>query len=112
MPDSTSTPTASPGPPQDRRSLTLEWRLSTVCLATAVVALLLGMGVNWVTERHFTDRGDFISTALLLILFPSAALTGAASAFVFLLWKKRRQFAIELVIGLLLVFFFSTWESL
>ena len=83
-----------------------------MCLVAAVVAFLGGVAVSWVADRHFTDRGDVVSTGLLYIFFPAAALTGTASAVVFLILNRRRQFAIELAIGLLLVFYFFTWESL
>ena len=103
-----SDPAASPS--AHRNSPRFEWRASTVALVAAAFALATGVTLNSVSNRHFTDQLDFLSVALLYILFPTAAFTGTVAALVLLLTKRRLQFAIELALGVLYLLLFSTWE--
>jgi hypothetical protein len=93
-----------------------ELAASTIFLAVAVLSLLLGLLLIWAGGSF--SRSTHISsttlsgTLLATFLFPLASLLGFLFALVLAVWKRRRQFVLELVISVVLLAFLSLLGSL
>ena len=84
---------------------------STVFIAVAVLSLLLGLLLSWVGDSpsrstHVSSL-TLLGTSLVTFLFPLASLVGTLFALVLAVWKRRRQFVLELAIGVALLAFLS-----
>jgi hypothetical protein len=97
-------------PPTLSQRRRLEVRVSTVLVALAALSLCLMFLLKWLDDLHPGSSLDGPLFVLMFGIFPLCSVLGAFSAFNFTLWKRRRQFVLELIVALAFLAFISTWE--
>jgi hypothetical protein len=89
----------------------LEFRISTLFLGVAAVALIAAFAIDELGSRLPIPRSEPLIGILLWVIFPCTAAIGAVAAAVFLIWKRRWQFVFEVVVGAAFIAYLLRWET-
>jgi len=89
----------------------MEFRISTLCLGVAAVALLAAYGVDALGHRLSISTADTVVAILVWVVFPCTAVIGGVAAVIFLVWKRRWQFLIEAGVATVFIAYLLRWEA-
>jgi hypothetical protein len=86
------------------------FRASTAFLSLAIASLAVGVLLVQIIERFGISRLESLPLIALLAAFPLMTLCGFVSSVIYLVWQRRVQHLVELLVSVGLLAWLSTWE--